>query len=272
MSIPLSEAVILGIVQGITDVLPVSSDGHLALVQMLYSGENGRETNVALSMLLHVGTLAATIVVLRKRVWGAIEEGLRGLSRPSLWRETPGGRDAVVIAIATVPTAILWLLLKSTALAWSSSPAIIGACLLVSAVAVGSTRFAPKADCDVPTHLGALLVGVAQGAAVLPGLSRSAMTLAALLWLGVRAERAFELSFAIAIPAVAAALLLEGGHAFHVGDDPMLLLFGTLVAFLVGVAALHALRRILAFGKLSLFAFYLVPLAIATLAWGYANP
>jgi undecaprenyl-diphosphatase len=269
MSIPLSEAVLLGVVQGITEFLPISSDGHLALAQMFL----GHDADLALTVLLHAGTWGATLLILRKRVWCALEEGLRGIGRPSLWRETPGGRDAVVVVLATIPTAIVGFTLRAPVRAWSSSPTIIGACLHLSAVAVASTRFAPpRPEHDVPTHWGAVIVGLAQGAAVLPGLSRSAMTLSALLWLGVRAERSFELSFLMSLPAIAGALLLEGGHAFHAGADPAPLIVATLVSFIVGAFALLALRRILVLGKLSLFALYLVPLAIATLAWGYARP
>src|ERR1700728_4519728 len=101
MAIPLGEGAVLGLVQGVTEFLPVSSDGHIALAQLLYGGDS----ELAETVLLHLGTLVATLVVLRKRVWNAIEEGLRGLGRPALLRETPGGRDASFVAIASVPTA-----------------------------------------------------------------------------------------------------------------------------------------------------------------------
>ncbi len=118
----------------------------------------------------------------------------------------------------------------------------------------------------------AALVGVAQGLAALPGLSRSACTIAALLWVGVSRPRAFELSFLLSLPAVAGALLLEGRKAFVGVADPANLLVGTLVSFAFGVVALLALQRILAAGRFSFFAAYLVPLALACLAWGYAAP
>jgi undecaprenyl-diphosphatase len=266
--IPLSEAIVLGVIQGITEFLPISSDGHLALAQLLYGGE----ADLATTVLLHAGTVTATILVLRKRVFAALSEGLRGLRQPVLWKETQGGRDAIVVILATVPTGIVGLSLKSPVEAWSSSPAIIGVCLLGSAVAVASTWWAPKGERDTPTAMGAVLVGLAQGSAVLPGLSRSAMTIATLLWLSVRADRAFELSFLMSLPAIFGAILLEARHAFHGGSDPAVLLFGTFVSFVVGIGALVVLRFVLVKRVIWAFAIYLVPLAIATLAWSYARP
>jgi undecaprenyl-diphosphatase len=113
---------------------------------------------------------------------------------------------------------------------------------------------------------------MAQGVAVLPGLSRPAVTIASLLWLGVGAERAFELSFLASIPAVACAIALESRHALRGDEAPGALALGTLLAFLVGLVGLHLGRRVVARGKLHWFGFYLVPLAAATMAWGYARP
>ena len=133
MAIPLGEGAVLGLVQGITEFLPVSSDGHLALAQLLYGGD----AELAQTVLLHVGTLVATLVVLRKRVWNAIEEGLRGLGRPALLKETPGGRDASFVALATVPTVLVGLALERQVGESFGSLTLFGACFLVSAVVVG---------------------------------------------------------------------------------------------------------------------------------------
>jgi len=269
MHLPVLEAIVLGVVQGITEFLPISSDGHLALAQLLFGGQ----ADLATTVVLHAGTFAATLLVLRKRVVAALTEGVRGLLHPALMRETPGGRDAFVVIVASIPTALVGLTLKKSVEEWSSSPTIVGVCLLLSAVAVGSTRWAPRGTELTPSTASAVLVGFAQGAAVLPGLSRSAMTIATLLWLGVRADRAFELSFLMSLPAVFGAILLEGRHGLGAeGSGVLALLLGTLVAFGVGIVALLALRRVLVGGKLAYFAIYLMPLAVATVAWGYARP
>jgi len=268
MAVPITEAVVLGVVQGFTEFLPISSDGHLALLQLLFGGEADLVTTV----LLHAGTFAATLLVLRKRVGEALGEGLRGLVRPALMGETPGGRDALVVILASIPTAVIGLLLKKPVEVWSSSPTIVGFCLLLSALAVGSTRWAPRGATLTPSTVGALVVGLAQGSAVLPGLSRSAMTIATLLWLGVRSDRAFELSFLMSLPAVFGAIVMEGRHGLGGGGDPTAMILGTTASFLIGIIALLMLRRVLVGGKLALFAVYLVPLAVATIAWGHARP
>jgi undecaprenyl-diphosphatase len=117
-----------------------------------------------------------------------------------------------------------------------------------------------------------MIVGLAQGTAVLPGLSRPAVTIASLLWLGVGAERAFELSMLASLPAIAGAIALESRHALRGDEAPAALAVGAAVAFVVGLGGFSLMRRITTSGKLHWFAFYLVPVAIATLAWGYARP
>ncbi len=264
----LVETVVLGAIQGITEFLPISSDGHLALAQRFF----GHEPSLALTVLLHAGTLAATLIVLRDRVFSAVREAFAALSAPSTLQASQGGRDAVAVLIATIPTGIVGLALKHSVEAWSDSPTIIGLCLLGTTAAVLLASRAPEGRRTEPTLGAAALIGVAQGLAALPGLSRSACTIAALLWAGVARPRAFELSFLLSLPAVAGALLLEGRKAFGGGSDPVNLLVGTLVSFAFGVVALLALRRILSAGRFAFFAVYLVPLALACLAWGHAAP
>jgi undecaprenyl-diphosphatase len=268
IAIPLAEGAVLGLVQGTTEFLPVSSAGHLALAQLLYGGD----PEMAVTALLHVGTFVATLVFLRKRIWNAIEEGLRGLGRPALLAETPGGRDASFVAIATVPTIPVAFALKHEAGEVIGSLFLIGACFLVTAVVLIALRLAPAGIKTTPSWTGALLVGMAQGTAVLPGISRPAVTIASLLWLGVTAERAFELSLLVSLPAIAGAIALESRHALRGDESPAAMAVGVVVAFLAGLVGLAAMRRIVIGAKLHWFSFYLVPVAIATLAWGYARP
>jgi undecaprenyl-diphosphatase len=274
MAIPLGEAIVLGVLQGVTDFLPISSEGHLALAQMLY----GEHASLAFTVLVRTGTLAATIFVLRQRAWMVFTEGLRGFAAPSLWRETPRGRDAAFVATALLPTAVVGLALRRSMEVWSDNPWVIGGGFLGSAVALASLRWAPRGTHLAPNVTAALLVGLAQGTAMLPGLSRTGLTIVSLLWLGFTAERAFELSFLASIPAIAASVGLDAAKAFHGGQSAGILGIGTLLSFVVGVFALTTFRRVMGGGegnrsnKVHWFAVYLVPLAVATLAWGYARP
>ncbi len=272
LTIPLGEGAALGLVQGLSEFLPVSSAGHIALAKLLFDGPRG-EADLATTVLLQVGTLAATLVVFRRRLWNAIDEGLRGIGRPALLKDTPGGRDATFVAVATVPTAVVAFALWHRAEASFGSLFLIGACFVVSAVVLAGTKMLPPPRrTGTPGWTGAMLVGLAQGTAVLPGISRPAVTIGALLWLGVGPERAFELSFLASVPAVVGAIALESRHALR-GDEALAALaVEALVAFVAGLAGLYLARRVVMSGKLHWFAFYLVPLAFATLAWGYARP
>jgi undecaprenyl-diphosphatase len=272
MSIPLGEAASLGMLEGITDVLPLSSSGHRLLARLLFGGT----ADATLTLLLHVAILAATVVVFRRRAWTALEEGLRGLGRPALLNDTPGGRDAVFVGIATLVSCVAgftgFVLRKELDGGAPLSLYVVGGGLLVSAVTVLSARFAAVGATTSPGWVAAVVVGVAQGCALLPGLSRSGLTIVSLLWMGVSAERAFELSFLVYLPVLAGAVAFDAPGAFHTSESVVSLGTGALLAFALALGSLHVLRRVTENGKIHWFAVYLAPLAVATLAWGYARP
>jgi undecaprenyl-diphosphatase len=266
---PFGEAIALGIVQGATEFLPISSDGHLALAELLFELEEG---GLTFNVMLHAGTLAATLLVLRQAVGRAVRAGIPALVRPARFKESSSGRDALVVILASVPTAVIGLLFRDAVEVWTKSPLAIGLGFLGTTAMLLVAQFSPRGDREQPSIAGALLVGVAQGLAVLPGLSRSGSTIAVLLWLGVRPERAFTLSMLISLPAVLGALLLESRH---VGAEPfpgMSALVGALVAFGTGVFALVLLRRIVNLGRFGWFALWMGPLALATIAMGQSWP
>jgi len=263
---PTSDAIILGIVQGITEFLPISSDGHLAITQKLL----GQEASLAITVFLHIGTLLATALVLRQKSAALVVDSFRALGAPkTLWSEAG---DVRTVLFVTIPTGIIGIALKHSVERWSDDPMVIGACFLLSAAVLVSTRWAKNRELLTTTIGGAVFVGCAQGLAVLPGLSRSALTISSLLWLGLSRQRAFELSFLASLPAVLGAVLLEAPKALKVPGSTGPLLMGVLASFVFGVIALVLLRRILGGNRVWAFSLYLVPLALATLAWGYAAP
>ena len=173
---PLGEAIALGIVQGATEFLPISSDGHLALAELLFELEEG---GLTFNVMLHAGTLVATLVVLRQAVGRAVRAGLPSLVRPAGFKESSGGRDALVVLLASVPTAVIGLLFRDAVALWTHSPLAIGLGFLGTTAVLLVAQFSPRGDREQPSIAGALLVGVAQGLAVLPGLSRSGSTMRA---------------------------------------------------------------------------------------------
>ncbi len=265
---PLSAAA-LGALQGLTELLPVSSDGHLALAELLFGVGGG---GVGFNALLHIGTLLATGIVIRRRLAAAAAAGFSGLLRPARLHETPGGRDVLSVIVASVPSAVIGIGLRDPALRFASEPLIIGLGFLGTAVLLVCSGLARRGDAEQPSYWGALAIGVAQGFSVLPGLSRSGSTIAAALWLGLRPERAFELSMLMSLPAALGLLLLEAPHVAGHATLGSVALVGPLAALLTGLAALVLLERIVARGKFMWFALWVGPLAIATIAMGMVWP
>lgn len=251
-------AIGLGAVQGVTEFLPVSSSGHLAIFTLL-SGNGGLPLRSA--VLLHASTLAATALVLRRDlatvVRGAFADG-------------PGRATAIAIVIGSIPTAALGLALEHTARWALQSPTTIGLGLLASGLACEATRGRHE-GADLPTARIALLVGLVQGVAVLPGISRSAATIACGLWAGLSPMAAFRFSFLLSMPAIAGAALLELGGGSEAAPFTTADGLAAVTAFATGAAALVALRVVLARGHLRRFAWYLWPLGIAMIAWGLAG-
>ena len=120
---PVWESVILGAIQGLTEFLPISSDGHLALTEMLF---NFSSKGLALNVMLHVGTFVATLVMLWPRVRPALFDGLAACAKPSLFATVPGARDALVVILASIPTALMGLGLRHSVERWTESPLAVG--------------------------------------------------------------------------------------------------------------------------------------------------
>lgn len=263
------EALLLGILQGVSEFLPISSSGHLALAGMLFGVENA---GLTLNVLLHVGTLVATAIVLRHRLMSAIVSGVKALAEPSLFRTSRGGQDALFVVVASIPTALIGFTLRDTVEAWTRSPWVVGVGFLMTSALLVSTKFARPGKVEHPSVGAALALGIAQGIAVAPGVSRSGITIAVALFLGVQRGRAFELSMLMSVPAVLGAALLElpGSLANMQGLGAALV--GSVVACVSGVGAMLILRRMVVGGNFPWFAIWVFPLSIATLMMAQAWP
>lgn len=265
---PNLRSALLGVVQGLTEFLPISSSGHLAIGAQLF-GET--ETTLAFIVLLHVGTLVATAIVLRTEVGAMLDELGRCLGRPARFRETDEGRELAAVMIGTAITAVLALALQPVAESFTQNLLGVGVGLLVTAGVLLTTRRADGA-LTVPTTRIALLVGLAQGIAVLPGISRSGSTIAAALLLGMQPAAAFRFSFLLSIPII----LLAVAHEIVFGDEPRAgfsteALVGGLMAFTVGFLALVWLRRLVTRGRFWAFSLYLVPVGIAVILFSLGD-
>ncbi|MCA9753939.1 MAG: undecaprenyl-diphosphate phosphatase [Gemmatimonadetes bacterium] len=255
-------AALLGLIQGLTEFLPVSSSGHLALAQDLLGVPGG---GIAFAVLLHAGTLLAIFLVFREGVWRLIRGGfslLGSLFRPSRWSED--AHLAAAVVIATIPGALVGLFLESRIEAAFESTRVVALLLFVTAILLFSTR---RARGERPVTLrDAAIIGVAQACAILPGISRSGATIATALLLGIARPRAAEFSFLAAIPLILGSVVLELPDLIRSGQDGGVasLVVGFVVSALVGWAALTWLVKLVRQGALHWFAGYCV--AVGALA------
>ena len=271
----LIEAIVLGVVQGITEFLPVSSSGHLVIFQHLFGIH---EPVLAFDIAVHVGTLLAVVAFFFKdliaigkgaAVYGAACFRQARVRMPG--ETAPDARMAALIILGSVPTGIIGILFKDTAETLFSSVALVGVSLCVTGAVLWGTRRsqAPRTDAgDIGTGK-ALVVGVVQGLAIIPGISRSGSTIAAGLYLGLDRETAARFSFLLSIPAVAGAGLL--GALDLVGGSPMsvpIMAAGLATSAVVGYGALALLVWIVKKGRMHLFAPYCLAAGLLSLYLG----
>ena len=259
----LIDALLLGIVQGLTEFLPISSDGHLAIVQHYLPGFE--QPGLLFDVLLHVGTLGAILVYFQRDVGRLLLAPLRRGSEARRDRRLLG-----LIVAASLPTAIIGFSLKHAVERWMENMLVVAAMLLLTGTLlfVGERYRRSGRRGEAALTLGdAVLAGIAQGLAVLPGLSRSGSTIATLLFRGVDGETAARFSFLMAVPAIggAALLSLKDFSALPAGEIPVYLA-GAGVAFIVGLCAIRLLLGVIRRQRLIWFAGYCWLLGLALLS------
>lgn len=251
------QAIALGVVQGITEFLPVSSSGHLVILQYLM----GVSEPMELTIVLHVGTLLSIAVVFRKELF-------EHLQRPQL---------CLLIILATIPVGIVGLAFKESFDRIFETPLVAGCGLLVTAMmlAFGQRLQRDQDSLESVRPRQALFVGMFQAAALVPGVSRSGSTIAGGLLCGLRRDAATTFSFFIAIPAIAAASLVVAQELLQDSSgqhDLLPLVAGGVTAFLVGIAALRLLVGIVTQRKLHWFAWYCLLVGAVTIVWQLLLP
>lgn len=253
-------AALLGLVQGVSEFLPISSDGHLVIFEQLLGV--GDEGGLSFVIAVHVGSLLALLLFYRLRIAGL----LRGL----MSRDAAALADIAKLAIATLPAVVVGLTLKERVEAAFHTPWMAGAGLLATGCFLITTkRTLPTARAASPSYGQAFAIGCAQALAVLPGVSRSGSTIALALALGVAPLAAAEFSFLLGIIAItgAAVLDLPALRAAGDGDGAGSMLLGAGVAALSGFAALAVLRRVITSRKFHAFAYYCWAAGAAFLAY-----
>lgn len=272
------DAILLGLVQGLTEFLPVSSSGHLVITRHLLDVPTG---GIVFEVVVHLGTALAVCVFMRRKILEVLAGLLRlvraiarrsGVSR--VIDSDPGARLGLLVAVSAVPTGLIGLFLNDLAARLFESTLVVGIGLLVTGVLLQvSQRFTGGGkDVRDVSWFDALVAGVAQGCAIVPGLSRSGTTVSASLLLGLTRETAAELSFLMSIPVILGAAAVE---LLDYAADPVVsvtwahLLLGAAVAAVSGYVAISVFMNQIKKGRLAVFSWYCFAVgAIVILMWG----
>ncbi len=268
--------ILLGLLQGLTEFLPVSSSGHLVLAQHLlhFKGQS-----LLFDVWLHFGTLLAILVILYRPVLRLLNGAWQWVEKaplhPFRLMKRPEGQDTYLlflVILATIPTALIGFLFKDTfERLFEGNLTLLGAAFIFTALLLFLTKFKRS---DHPAKgigmnpLQALAIGTIQGLAIIPGISRSGSTIALALLLGLNRKEAGEFSFLIVIPAIFGAMLLETLHGSAALSDSHFLgpaFAGMIAAFIVGAFALKALLHLVNRGKLHRFSYYCLGIGVLSL-------
>lgn len=257
------EALVLGIIQGLTEYLPVSSSGHLAIGQALFGMNDGAD-NLMFTVAVHVATVLSTLVIL----WSEIEWILKGLFKFEMNAET---KYALNILVSMIPVGIVGLFFKDEVEAiFGSGLLVVGCCLLITAALLTFSYYAKPRQKEHITWKDALVIGIAQAVAVLPGVSRSGSTIATGLMLGNKKEQLAQFSFLMVIPPILGEALLDvlkavKGEAVLGGIETVPLMVGFVAAFLSGCVACKWMISIVKRGKLIYFGIYCAIVGVVTI-------
>jgi undecaprenyl-diphosphatase len=266
------EAALLGVVQGLTEFLPVSSSAHLVLARMFFGWNVDEGTfGLAFDVALHAGTLVAILAYFLKDIVEILSAGPRAFSATD-----SKAKIARNVMLGTIPIVIL----GGTVAGWledhARTPMVIAVTLILGAVWMMAAERLGSQDRaeDALAPAGAVVVGVAQATALVPGMSRSGSTISMAMLFGLTRESAARFSFLLGAPAIAGAAAKEGAKVLRAGITPHdagLFVLGMVVSAVVGYLTIRFFLRYLAHHSLDVFAYYRLALAGATVYWLYGR-
>jgi undecaprenyl-diphosphatase len=244
------EAFILGIIQGLTEFLPVSSSGHLELAKVFFGSNTLPKESLLFTVLLHLATALSTVVLYRKDLFQLFSKAVA--------REKQAVHFSLAIILSMVPAALVGFFLEDFIDSlFSGNTLLVGAMLIVTA---GLLYVAdkPQSSENNLTHKRALLIGIAQAIAILPGISRSGATISTAVLLGVQREQAARFSFLMVVPLIFGKIAkdLLSGDLLHTAIDPLHLVIGFTAAFISGLLACSWMIALVKRSKLIYFSLY----------------
>lgn len=266
------EAIVLGLVQGLSEFLPISSSGHLAVLQSLF--EINEDKVIFFAVLLHIGTLVSIFVVYHKDIYALIKElfllfkdiftgkGLR-------IKERPIRKLGIMIIVSSIPTAIMGLLFSDYIDKIFGSLTVIAICWIITGfILLFSEKLKNnKKEIEGMKYRNAIFIGICQGLAIMPGISRSGSTIVGSLVTGLKREFAVEFAFLISIPAILGSAILEFPKAIKAGIEPSTIwpmIVGFLVAAISGYFAITTMIKIVSKHKMRYFSYYVWIIGLGT--------
>lgn len=263
------EGLILGLVQGLTEFLPVSSSGHLVIGERLL-GVSKDFGGTTFEVFVHFGTVMSIAVVYFESLRKVIGEGIVGMAQPMRWRkswqEMEGFRMAVMILVSMIPTGLVYILAKDFIEEKFQSARFASGMLIITSVLLFLTLIRSRQSGEIKPWK-AFLIGLAQSFAMMPGISRSGSTIAMALYLGTKREEAARFSFLMSVPVIVGATLLDLIDIIREGTsiDWLPLVLGMIAAFISGIFAIRTVMVLVQKGRLHWFAIYCLIAGIAGL-------
>jgi undecaprenyl-diphosphatase len=246
-----AKIVLLGIIQGLTEFFPVSSSGHLVLFQNLFGL---KEPQILVDVMLHLGTLLSLLAFLRKDLLALFQAFFLFIRNPKKGFQDPEMKLLSALILASLPTVFIGYFFSGFFESLFASLRIVGLALIITGAYLFLTKYAKEKKKNFFSH--PLLIGVLQGIAIVPGFSRSGLTIGGALYLGWKREEAARFSFLLSIPAILGATLFQLSKTDMVSQSWPLILTGVFVSAVFGYTALALLVSIINRGKFHSFSYY----------------
>ncbi|MGC6429110.1 MAG: undecaprenyl-diphosphate phosphatase [Flavobacteriales bacterium] len=255
-------AIILGIIQGLTEFLPVSSSGHLEIVKFILGDESVPEQSLMMTVVLHGATALSTLIIFRKEVFEIIKGLFLFKSNDELW-------FSVKIIISMIPAVAIGLIFESEInRLFEGKLLLVGFMLILTGFLLFLADKAKKTDKKI-SFKSAFIIGISQAIAILPGISRSGATISTSVLLGIDRSRAARFSFLMVVPIIFGKMAkdLMSGESLIIGDQKMVLLIGFLAAFLTGLVACKWMIKLVKNSNLSYFSYYCFIIGIVSILY-----
>lgn len=252
------QAIVLGLIQGLTEFIPVSSSGHLVLAQHLFGIQAGND--ISFEVFMHLGTLLAVLIFFRKLIWELIASMFSW--KASLDGETHRINRALImyLIISTLATGVFYIIFEDILKAAYQNSLLVAIMLVITGIIIFVSDYVKNASIPASNigFIKSVIIGLAQGVAIIPGISRSGTTIATSLFCGIKRKDAAHFSFLLSIPAILAANVQEYSSFINL-ETSMLHLYisGFVASFISGYLVIAFLIRLIQAGSLKYFSFYL---------------